>query len=92
MASKFVVKKTNTCYNFLLVATNGQPVGSSQVYTSLKSAQAGVEAVRKASAVNVIEDTTQAEVEEQKNPKVSLDELDKVLTQFQGEITQTPPI
>ena len=69
MASKFVVKKTNTGYNFLLVATNGQPVGSSQVYASLKSAQAGVEAVKKASAANVIEDTTAKEVEEQKNPK-----------------------
>ena len=69
MASKFVVKKTNTGYNFLLVATNGQPVGNSQVYASLKSAQAGVEAVKKASAANVIEDTTAKEVEEQKNPK-----------------------
>ena len=69
MASKFVVKKTNTGYNFLLVASNGQPVGSSQVYSSLKSALAGVEAVRKASAANVIEDTTAKEVEEQKNPK-----------------------
>ena len=69
MASKFVVKKTNTGYNFLLVASNGQPVGSSQVYSSLKSAQAGVESVKKASAANVIEDTTAKEVEEQKNPK-----------------------
>ena len=69
MASKFVVKKTNTGYNFLLIATNGQPIGSSQVYSSLKSAQAGVEAVRKASEPNVIEDTTQEGFEEQTNPK-----------------------
>ena len=44
--SKFAVKKTNTGYNFLLVATNGQPVGSSQVYKSLKSALAGVESIK----------------------------------------------
>ena len=69
MASKFVVNKTNTGYNFLLIATNGQPVGHSQVYASLKSAQAGVEAVRKASAANVIEDTTKEGYEEQTNPK-----------------------
>ena len=54
MAAKFVVKKTNTGYNFLLVATNGQPIGSSQVYSTLASAQAGVEAVRKASAAAVV--------------------------------------
>ena len=69
MASKFIVNKTNTGYNFLLIATNGQPVGHSQVYASLKSAQAGVEAVRKASAENKIEDTTKEGYEEQTNPK-----------------------
>ena len=69
MASKFIVNKTNTGYNFLLIATNGQPVGHSQVYASLKSAQAGIEAVRKASAANVIEDTTKEGFEEQSNPK-----------------------
>ena len=69
MASKFVVNKTNTGYNFLLIATNGQPVGHSQVYASLKSAQAGIEAVKKASAANVIEDTTKEGFEEQSNPK-----------------------
>jgi large subunit ribosomal protein L5 len=69
MASKFVVKKTNTGYNFLLYATNGQPIGSSQVYKSLKSAQAGCESVRKASENAPIEDTTAKEVVEEKNPK-----------------------
>lgn len=67
--SKFVVKKTNTGYNFLLVATNGQPVGSSQVYKALKSALTGVESVKSCSAVAEVEDTTAKEVEEKKNPK-----------------------
>ena len=66
MASKFLVKKTNTGYNFLLVATNGQPVGASQVYKALKSALAGVESVKTVSATAEVEDQTQAEVEEKK--------------------------
>ena len=69
MASKFVVNKTKTGYNFLLIATNGQPVGHSQVYASLKSAQAGVESVKKASAENKVEDTTKEGYEELTNPK-----------------------
>ena len=72
MASKFLVKKTNTGYNFLLVATNGQPVGSSQVYKALKSALAGVESVKTVSAVAEVEDQTKEPVEEKKNPKFVL--------------------
>ena len=67
--SKFAVKKTNTGYNFLLVATNGQPVGASQVYKTLKSALAGVESIKSVAPVAEIEDTTASEVEEKKNPK-----------------------
>ena len=69
---KFVVKQTNTGFNFLLVATNGQPVGSSQVYKSLKSALAGVESIKNVAPVAEVEDTTVAEVEEKKNPKFVL--------------------
>ena len=72
MASKFLVKKTNTGYNFLLIATNGQPVGSSQVYKALKSALAGVESVKTVSAVAEVEDQTKEPVEEKKNPKFVL--------------------
>ena len=67
--SKFAVKKTNTGYNFLLIANNGQPVGASQVYKSLKSALAGVESIKNVAPVAEVEDTTVAEVEEKKNPK-----------------------
>ena len=67
--SKFVVKKTNTGYNFLLMATNGQPVGASQVYKALKSALGGVESIKTVAPVAEIEDTTAKEVEEKKNPK-----------------------
>ncbi len=67
--SKFVVKKTNTGYNFLLMATNGQPVGASQVYKSLKAALGGVESIKNVASVAEIEDTTAKEVEEKNNPK-----------------------
>ena len=70
--AKFQVKKTNTGYNFLLVASNGQPVGASQVYKALKSALAGVESVRTVAPVAEIEDQTKEEVEEKKNPKFVL--------------------
>ena len=67
--SKFAVKKTNTGYNFLLVHTNGQPIGASQVYKSLKSALGGVESIKNVAPVAEIEDTTKEGFEEKKNPK-----------------------
>ncbi len=69
MASKFQVNKTNTGYNFLLIATNGQPVGHSQVYKSLKSALGGIESIKSITQDIDIEDQTAKEVEEKKNPK-----------------------
>ena len=70
--SKFAVKKTNTGYNFLLIANNGQPIGSSQVYKALKSALAGVDSVKNVAPVAEVEDQTVAEFEEKKNPKFVL--------------------
>ena len=67
--SKFVVKKTNTGYNFLLVHTNGQPIGASQVYKALKSALAGVDSIKNIAAEADVEDTTKEGFEEKKNPK-----------------------
>ena len=69
MASKFLVKQTNTGFNFLLVATNGQPVGHSQVYKSLKSALGGVDSIKNVAPEAEVEDQTAKEVEEKKNPK-----------------------
>ena len=69
---KFTVKKTNTGYNFLLVATNGQPVGASQVYKALKSALTGVESVKNCAPVAEVEDATGETVDEKKNPKFVL--------------------
>ena len=69
MASKFQVKKTSTGYNFLLIATNGQPVGHSQVYKALKSALNGIESIKTITQDIETEDQTAKEVEEKKNPK-----------------------
>ena len=86
MASKFLVKQTNTGYNFLLIATNGQPIGSSQVYKSLAAAKAGCESVSKASAVAGIEDQTKEGFEELKNPKfvIYLDKASKFRFRLQA--------
>ena len=70
--AKFQVKKTNTGYNFLLIANNGQPIGASQVYKALKSALTGVESVKSVAPVAEVEDQTKEEVEEKKNPKFVL--------------------
>ena len=70
--AKFQVKKTNTGFNFLLIANNGQPVGASQVYKALNSALTGVESVKTVAPVAEIEDQTKEEVEEKKNPKFVL--------------------
>ena len=69
MASKFLIKETNTGFNFLLVATNGQPVGHSQVYKSLKSALGGVESIKNIAPEADVEDQTKEGFEEKKNPK-----------------------
>ena len=69
MASKFLVKETNTGFNFLLIATNGQPVGHSQVYKSLKSALGGVESIKNVAPEAEVEDQTKEGFEEKKNPK-----------------------
>ena len=69
MASKFLIKETNTGFNFLLVATKGQPVGHSQVYKSLKSALGGVESIKNIAPEADVEDQTKEGFEEKKNPK-----------------------
>ena len=69
MASKFLVKETNTGFNFLLIATNGQPVGHSQVYKSLKSALGGVDSIKNIAPEAEVEDQTKEGFEEKKNPK-----------------------
>ena len=70
--AKFTVKKTNTGFNFLLIANNGQPIGSSQVYKDLDSALASVNLIKKIAATVEVEDQTVAEVEEKSGARFVL--------------------
>ncbi len=70
--AKFNVKKTETGFNFLLVANNGQPIGSSQVFADLDGAVACVNLIKKLAASVEVEDQTVAEVEEKKGAKFVL--------------------
>ncbi len=65
---KFLVKETKTGFHFNLVATNGQVIGSSEVYTTMASLKKGVESVKKC-CVGGVQDLTVETPEEVKHPK-----------------------
>lgn len=44
---KFVIKKTDAGYHFVLKAGNGEVIATSQVYTAKSSAIEGIESVKK---------------------------------------------
>ena len=53
--SKFRVYRTLTGWRFQLVAGNGEPVATSETYSSKDAAKNGCEAVKRASATAEIE-------------------------------------
>jgi len=66
---KVVIKKTsNDGYHFTVVANNGQVVGVSQTYKSLKSAKSGIESVKR-NRNSYIEDQTVPDFKELGFPK-----------------------
>ena len=67
----FIIKKTNTGFNFRLEASNKQMICISQVYSSLSSCKAGIESIRKNCGAK-IEDQTLKNFEAQTNPKYEL--------------------
>ncbi|MBQ2916318.1 MAG: YegP family protein [Clostridia bacterium] len=69
---KFVIKKTATGVKFDLLATNGQVIASSEVYTSDAACKNGIESVIKNSAVAKIEDQTVEGFETVTNPKFEM--------------------
>jgi len=67
---KFVLKQTKSGFKFDLKASNGQVIGTSQVYSAKSYAQQGIVSVRKVAAAAKVEDLT---LEEKKiNPKFQL--------------------
>ena len=65
---KFVVKEVKTGVKFNLVASNGQVIGVSEIYTTEAACKKGIESVKK-NALSPVQDTTLEEVPEVKNPK-----------------------
>ncbi len=55
---KFVIKKGKTGPYFVLKAANGEPIGTSEIYSSESAAKNGVESVKKNAPVAKIEDQT----------------------------------
>ncbi len=69
---KFIIKKTNTGFNFNLKAVNGEVIANSEVYEDLAGCRNGVESVMKNAPVANIEDQTVEGFEEQKHPKFEI--------------------
>ena len=69
---KFVIKETATGIKFDLKATNGQVIGTSEVFTSRKSCENSIASVIKNAPDAPIEDQTVENYEQQKNPKFVL--------------------
>ncbi len=69
---KFVVKEVKTGVKFNLVATNGQVIGTSEIYTTKTACQNGIKSVKTNAASANIEDQTVEGYETQKNPKFEI--------------------
>lgn len=69
MASKFVVKETKTGMKFDLLATNGQVIATSEVYSSKAAVQNGIQSVKNNAPVSELEDQTAEGFGVMKNPK-----------------------
>ncbi len=69
---KFVIKKTATGVKFDLLASNGQVIATSEVYSSDAACRGGVESVRKNAPIAAVEDQTQEGWTKEKNPKFEM--------------------
>ena len=69
---KFVVKEVKSGIKFNLVATNGQIIGTSEVYTTKSACQNGIKSVKTNAAKANVEDQTVEGFETQKNPKFEI--------------------
>ena len=64
---KFVLKKTNTGWNFNLKAGNGEIIAVSEVYSSKSACEKGIASVQKNAPIANVEDQTAGETAN--NPK-----------------------
>lgn len=69
---KYVIKKTKTGFNFCLLASNNQPIGTSEVYSSKSSCLNGIKSVKNSAEKALIEDNTLLKPMPQKKPKFEI--------------------
>ncbi|ROQ38645.1 hypothetical protein EDF46_2286 [Frondihabitans sp. PhB188] len=59
MASKFVLTRSDSgAFHFTLVASNGEVIASSEMYSTKGGAQNGIDSVRRAAADAIVDDQT----------------------------------
>lgn len=68
----FLVKKTNTGFKFDLLASNGEVIAASEVYSSEDACYKGIESVVKNAPIANIEDQTEDPVKSTVNPKFEM--------------------
>lgn len=69
---KFVVRETKTGTKFDLKATNGQVIGTSEVYSSKNACLKGIESVKTNAPIAKFEDHTLESYEKVTNPKFEM--------------------
>ena len=69
---KFVIKQTNTGYNFHLKAANGETIATGEVYKTLDACRNGVESIMKNAPVANVEDQTVENFETLTHPKFEI--------------------
>lgn len=69
---KFAIKTTKTGVKFDLKASNGEPILSSEVYTTEKTCRNGIASVKTNAPIAAIEDQTVEGFEKQKHPKFEI--------------------
>lgn len=69
---KYLIRETKTGTKFDLIASNGQVIATSEVYSSLASAKKGIESVRNIAPSSHTEDQTTDPVEEKTHPKFEM--------------------
>ena len=70
--SKYVIKETATGVKFDLLATNGQVILSSEVYTTRASALKGINSIRNNAPVAGVENQTEEGYETLRHPKFEM--------------------
>ncbi|SHK30331.1 hypothetical protein SAMN02745248_02262 [Hathewaya proteolytica DSM 3090] len=69
---KFVIKETKTGIKFDLKASNGQVIGTSEVYTTKSACMKGIESVKNNAVIAKFEDQTEENFENVTNPKFQM--------------------